>query len=188
VAVVVVPYVEPMLNPATRAVVQAVRAPHLFVQLDRGDVGAYGRLFRKLWGQGHTFVICEQDVIPTRAQLVGILTCGHDWCCYDYDTDLYPPGPMFGLVRFSAALMGAHPHAADSALVVGKRRDLEAPWWHIDSLMARDLTIRLSGAVRDGESCAALEGERHPWRRAGCVIHTPPVQHAHVGVPSGPLR
>jgi hypothetical protein len=60
--------------------------------------------------------------------------------------------------------MERHPHAAEVALVIGKRRDQECEWWRVDAMMARDLMIR---------------GER--WAE-----HVPVVHHAHVGAPSGP--
>jgi len=133
-------------------------------QIPRGDEYAYGRMFRQLWTAGRTFVICEHDVAPTPSQLEAILDCGHPWCSYGYDDGLYPDGPMFGLVRFDAAVLEQWPHAADIATIIGKRRDTEAEWWRVDSLVARDLMIR-----------------RVPW-----VQHGPPVRHLHAGPPSGP--
>jgi hypothetical protein len=153
-----------MLNQGTCRAVQQSSYWTRFVDLDPNDPGAYGRLIRQLWRSRTTVIICEHDVVPTPAQLYRIASCGHDWCSYSYDDGLYPDGPMFGLVRFSGAIMAAHPHAADVALVIGKRRDIEAEWWRVDALMARDLKIR--GV---------------PWTQ-----HEPAVHHAHVGPPSGP--
>jgi hypothetical protein len=163
-ATVIVPFVHGMLNQRTvRAVVNSGHW-HRFCDLDPRDPGAYGRLVRDLWARGSAFVICEQDVVPTGAQLDTLVGCGHDWCSYSYDDGLYPDGPMFGLVRFSGRVMARHPHAAEVALVIGKRRDVEAEWWRVDALMARDLKIR------------GVE-----W-----VQHEPAVHHAHVGGASGP--
>jgi hypothetical protein len=117
-----------------------------------------------LWARAETFIICEHDVIPTPEQLTEITGCGHGWCSYGYDDDLYPRGPMFGLVRFGRDVMVDHPAAAEVALVIGKRRDTEAEWWRVDSLVARDLMIR------------GVE-----W-----FEHTPTVHHVHAGPPSGP--
>jgi hypothetical protein len=153
-----------MLNPDTLKAVRNSDCYHRLVDLDPNDEGAYGRLFRQLWRSRTTVVICEHDVIPTPAQMAEVQFCGHDWCSYDYDDGLYPGGPMFGLVRFSGRLMARHPEAAEVALVIGKRRDTEAEWWRVDSLVARDLMIR--GV---------------PWTH-----HDTPVHHAHVGPPSGP--
>lgn len=161
---VVVPYVHGMLNQETYRAVQYSGHWCRFVDLDPADLGAYGRLVRRLWRSQTTVVICEHDVVPTRAQLDCIVSCEHDWCSYSYDGNLYPGGPMFGLVRFSGSVMVAHPEAANVALVIGKRRDIEAEWWRVDALMARDLKIR--GV---------------PWHE-----HQPVVHHAHVGPPSGP--
>jgi hypothetical protein len=163
-ATVVVPYVDHMLNPATRQAVMSFGYSHRFVQLDPLDEGGYGRLFRRLWSEWRTFIICEHDVVPTPGQLATLTTCGHDWCSYSYDDGLYPDGPMFGLAKFSGRLMSEHPHAADVALVIGRRRDVEAEWWRVDALVARDLGIR------------GVE-----WHQ-----HRPAVHHAHVGLPSGP--
>lgn len=132
--------------------------------LDATDPFAYGRLFRQLWADGRTFVICEHDVAPTFDQLYAILTCGHPWCSFAYDDGLYPDGPTFGLVRFDAAVMREWPHAANVATIIGKRRDEQCEWWRVDSMVARDLMIR-----------------RVPW-----FEHRPPVRHLHPGPPSGP--
>lgn len=161
---VVVPFVHGMLNRETCQTVAHSGYWHRFCDLDPGDLGAYGRLVRDLWQMGTTFVICEQDVVPTIDQLDRIVECDHDWCSYSYDDGLYPDGPMFGLVRFDARVMAEHPHAAEVALVIGKRRDQEAEWWRVDALIARDLKIR------------GVE-----W-----FMHEPAVHHVHVGPPSGP--
>lgn len=161
---VICPYVRGMLNPDTQRALWDSGLPVDFVRLPAGDETAYGRMLRNLWGGRETFVICEQDIVPTVAQLSEIAGCGHLWCSYNYDDGLYPDGPMFGLVRFSGGLMDLWPEAANVALVIGKRRDYEAEWWRVDSLVARDLNIR-----------------QVPW-----VLHTPAVHHAHVGPPSGP--
>lgn len=161
---VVVPFVHGMLNEDTCRTVAYSGYWHRFCDLDPLDEGAYGRLVRDLWGRQTSFVICEQDVIPTVDQLETIVECGHDWCSYSYDDGMYPDGPMFGLVKFSGRVMREHPHAAEVALVIGKRRDTEAEWWRVDALMARDLKIR--GV---------------PW-----FMHEPAVHHVHRGPPSGP--
>lgn len=153
-----------MLNPGTMEAVQYPPCRLRMVRLPRDDPGAYGRLFRSLWAARETFIVCEQDVIPTAGQLAEIAGCGHGWCSYQYDDGLYPVGPMFGLARFDGRTMWDHPYAAEVALVIGKRRDTEAEWWQVDSLVARDLIIR-----------------RVDW-----FSHEPEVRHAHVGAPSGP--
>lgn len=162
--VVVVPYVDDMLAAGTVRTVKACGFPYRFVQLDRSDMGAYGRLVRRLWEDRKDTIIVEHDVVPTVTQLQEIGDCGHDWCGFNYAGDLYPDGPMFGCVRLSSRLMRRHPYAATVALVIGKRRDEEAEWWRVDALMARDLMIR---------------GER--W-----TPHASRVEHLHAGAPSGP--
>jgi len=163
-ATIVVPFIRGQLHPDTLAAVRTCGQYHRLVDLDPGDPGAYGRLVRRLWRAQATVIICEHDVVPSPEQLATLQACRHDWCSYSYDDGLYPRGPMFGLVRLSGALMVRHPAAAEVALVIGKRRDTEAEWWHVDSLMARDLFIR------------GVE-----W-----FEHAPPVHHAHTGPPSGP--
>jgi hypothetical protein len=148
-----------MLDPATLRAIWRAKLPHTFHRLDTWDLGAYGRLFRRLWAKGETFIICEQDVVPTKAQLLAILTCDHDWCAYNYADDRYPPGPMFGLARFGAPALLAHPLAAERALILADEQDREVDWANVDNRVARDLKIR------------GLE----------CQFHVPPVRHAHPG-------
>lgn len=163
-ATVVVPFVHGRLNGATYKAVLESGFWCRFVDIDPTDEGAYGRLIRHLWRSASTVIICEHDVVPTRAQFEALASCGHDWCSYSYDDGMYPDGPMFGLVKLTGRLMTMHPHAAEVALIVGKRKDMEAEWWRVDALMARDLKIR--GV---------------PW-----FEHTPAVHHTHYGLPSGP--
>lgn len=160
---IIVPYVHGHLAQETMVAVRSSGYYSRFVDLDPLDLGAYGRLVRQLWRSRSTVIICEHDVVPTREQLTTLHECEHDWCSYSYDGDLYPGGPMFGLVRLSGRMMTEHPHAAEVALITGKRKDLEAVWWQVDALMARDLKIR--GVA---------------WHE-----HSPAVHHAHVGPPSG---
>ena len=155
-----------MLRDETRDAILAGPLPWRFVEFDRGDEKAYGRWVREMWADRAGLLICEQDIVPTHDQLLDIGTCGHDWCCYPYDDDLYPVGPMFGLARFSARLMRTHPHAAERALVGGYWGDEEAVWWNVDARVARDLLIRLG----QGSYC----------------MHDTAVRHLHVGAPSGP--
>ena len=183
---IVCPYVAGKLARPTQEALAMWPAPITWCQLPTDDHGAYGRLFRDLWRRGETFVICEQDIVPTVDQLAEISTCGHDWCYYGYDDNLYPEGPMFGLVRFDGRVMAEHPDAADRALSGSDGAGWQAPWWHVDSLVCRDLTIRLARPAPEGDGPDAQEWARHPWKRAGCVTHLPPVHHAHVGPPSGP--
>lgn len=161
---VVVPYVDGMLSENTRRVVAGSGLPRAFIRVTPGDDGFYGRLVRRLWSWQCDTIICEHDVEPTCGQLAELVDCGHDWCGFNYDDGLYPDGPMFGLVRLSRRLMVRHPHAAEVALVTGKRKDTDVPWWQVDAMMARDLMIR-------GET----------WRP-----HQTQVHHVHVGAPSGP--
>lgn len=161
---VIVPFVPGMLSGGTERAVRGSCLDARFVELDPDDEGGYGRLVRRLWLEQDDTIICEQDVEPTADQLGELCVCPHDWCGFNYDDGLYPDGPMFGLVRLSGRLKVRHPHAAEVALVIGKRRDTEAEWWRVDALMARDLMIR---------------GER--W-----TPHQSRVHHAHVGAASGP--
>jgi hypothetical protein len=159
VVTVYVPFVAGRLHPGTWAAVAGSGLPAQFWAIDPADTGAYGRLVRRLWVKGADMVICEHDVVPTRDQLTAIADCGHGWCSYGYDSDLYPDGPYFGLVRFSGQVMRAHPRAAEVALHTGNSKQYEVGWWEVDAMMARDLKIR--GVA---------------WFQ-----HRPPVHHAHNG-------
>jgi hypothetical protein len=149
------------LREETRQALLQAAVPVEWVRLDRSDPFGYGRMLRRLWRQERTFVICEQDVVPTVSQLWEIVSCGHLWCSYGYDDGNYPEGPMFGLCRFDWRLMHMWPAAAEISTIIGSRRDYEAEWWRVDSLLARDLQIR-----------------QVPW-----VKHLPPVRHIHPGGP-----
>ena len=160
----VVPYVHGMLNPRTAQAIGRSGYWYRLVDIDPNDHYAYGRLFRQLWRSASTFVICEHDVIPTQAQLDGILGCNHEWCSYGYDSDMYGRGPMFGLARFDRSVMLAHPLAAEVATMADREHDIGRTWHDLDAHVARDLFIR---GVK--------------WHE-----HNPPVEHAHYGPPTEP--
>lgn len=139
---IVVPYVQGKLSANAERVVKLSGWAYSILRLPADDPGAYGRLVRNLWRGASDLVVCEHDVEPTAGQLADICTCGHDWCGFNYDDGYCADGPTFGLVRLSRRLQVRCPLAADIALMVGARKDKEAPWWLVDSLMARDLMIR----------------------------------------------
>ena len=159
-----VPCTPDRLQPATLAAVALSGLPYRLVIFNPDDPYGYGRWWRQQWEKGETVIVLEHDVVPTRGQLLELERCGHDWCSYRYDSDLYGRGPMFGLVRFAGRVMRDHPLAADVALEDGERRPTEVGWWEVDYAMARDLLIR---GVQ--------------WHE-----HLPPVRHLHPGCPSGP--
>jgi hypothetical protein len=184
VTVVVVPYVEGMLRPETQAVVEQCGYAHRFVELGTDDDRHYGRLWRRLWSEGETFVICEHDVAPTLAQLDTICSCSHAWCSFNYVGGGFPNGPHFGLARYDARLMVAYPLAGEVGTRLpenpkwqrscdprvrlnGERAQKGGDegiveWWHMDSRVQRDLIVR---------------GVEHH-------VHKPPVEHLHYGAPT----
>ena len=162
--VVSVPCVADKLCRDTVRAVVASGYPYRFVFLNPDDDAAYGQWWRRVWARGETVIVCEHDVVPTKAQLATVQRCGHGWCSFAYHGSMYPRGPMFGLVRVADRTMHDHPFAADVALEDGERRPEPVPWWNVDSAMARDLMIR---GVQ--------------WHE-----HLPPVTHLHPGRPSGP--
>lgn len=182
---VVVPYIPTHLRPETVDSVRGCDLPHTFVELRQDQPQGYAELIIRLWRAARTFIICEQDIVPTTDQWRTLATCGHPWCFYDYDDQLYPDGPKFGLVRISRQVMLAHPQAAAVALMDHTAVGGLVPWWNVDSAMCRDLIIRLGRPAPEGDTPEARELATYPWKRAGAVCHTPAVRHLHDGPPSG---
>lgn len=96
---IVVPYTK-VYQPTVDAVADA-----RFVRVE-GDHG-YRNLLADLWSDGEAFTLVEHDVVPTRPQLDALDVCDEPWCFYGY----YPGHwvPVFGCVRFSAALIAGTP-------------------------------------------------------------------------------
>lgn len=76
---IVIPYVAGMLHHET------ARTPGgEFVQLPEDDPYAYWRLLLALYDHGQDFMIVEQDIIITQAQIDDINACPEPWCVYGY--------------------------------------------------------------------------------------------------------
>ena len=155
--IVYVPFVDPMLSDETLDAVKSAGVEYQLVQLDIADPYGYARFVGQLWLRGETFIICEQDVVPTEKQLHTIVSCGHKWCDYQYDTTSYPVGKMMGLCRFDSTILKAYPWVPGSALHVGTGHEHPVVWWNVDNRIARDLDIR----------------------HVEHVLHTPEVKHLH---------
>lgn len=114
---IVVPFTK--LHDATRDAVPEAR----FVLVDDRD--GYRKLLRDLWENGEAFTLVEHDVVPTRDQLDALEACPDPWCFYGYH-----PGhwiPVFGCVRFSAALIAG---------TEGVWNDPSWPWSQLDARFA----------------------------------------------------
>ncbi len=94
----VVPFSRGMLRDETRAAVPEAT----FVRMV--DDESYWRMLSRYWRQGHAFVIVEQDIVPTRAQIDTLWACSQDWCSFEYSMNGIV-APALGFVRFSASLL-----------------------------------------------------------------------------------
>jgi hypothetical protein len=123
----------------------------------------YAQLVAKLWRDGETFVLVEDDVAPWPGAVTEMLNCSHHWCGHHYALpgrwDFDGPNAMWGTCgccKVSETVMQAAP-------------DLYERWdvhdWHV-------FDVGFVAALRHvfGLEGTASENTFH--------VHTPPVAHA----------
>src|ERR1035437_9438761 len=149
----VVPFVVGRLSGATRAAVPDAT----FVRMI--DDQSYWRLLCRYWKLGQTFIVVEQDVVPTRAQIDTLWACPADWCAFAYDMNGIV-SPALGCTKFSAALLERT--AGLPAAIISEHRH----WQSLDAMII---------------------GELHR-RRFTEHVHEPAVRHLHEPEQAEPRR
>jgi hypothetical protein len=103
---VIVPFVS--LHPATRSVLDSYRVPVQYERLDGDD--AYRLLLQRLWREGETCVIIEQDILPWPGAIEELHQCCGLWCSCSYlYGGCYSLSHMLGCTKLSDRLMGLLP-------------------------------------------------------------------------------
>jgi hypothetical protein len=135
---ILVPHVAGCL--AQETVEALTGCPAEFVAMTADD--SYHRLVAGLWANGEGFITVEQDIVPTRAQMKGLITCPEAWCAFEYE---YPPFGRYsgmGCAKFSSQLVGRFPEALS---VTGRWHDSQHPpkhWCRVDGWLKRYLVER----------------------------------------------
>lgn len=134
---VCVPFVRGMLRSETHGRVLRSWPDCRFAELPASSPSAYARLLVSLWAEPGDLVICEQDVIPPPGSLKKLLRCKPLWCVHHYEGRYSEMDDALGLVRFSADLKRAYPHAMTAALCGGVGGHTWPHWRSCDQLIAR---------------------------------------------------
>lgn len=143
---VIVPYVPGMLHDEAAALGRPV-------DVSRSEWD-YWELVRQLWRGGQTFVLVEQDMAPSRAQVDNLFWCPERWCVHDYrvqqgtGADIAPWVGM-GVVKWSVELMAQEPDLVENIS--------QTTWSRLDETLGRALLA-------------------HGYAPH---IHEPPVEHLH---------
>ena len=101
---IVIPFTQGELEAVTRAWGEQNSAE--FHDLT-GDDEAYFHLLARLWRDGATFMVVEQDVVPPENAIAGLTSCRQPWCFHPYyyvETWRANSIPL-GCTRFAAALL-----------------------------------------------------------------------------------
>lgn len=150
---VVIPYVQHKLRAETQAVGASFNAA--FADLTGDDQG-YFKLLALLWLEGHGFILCEEDVVPTPALIQELWDCEAEWCSAWFrlyegelkDGESRPRHPRrfkvadtLALNKFGTTLLRRAPRAMQfaAARTMGRR--------HFNQL---DLVLVHQGAVLQG--------------------------------------
>jgi hypothetical protein len=73
------------------------------------DQHGYFNLFVSYWNQRRSFIVLEQDVLPTEEQFASMPACGEPWCTGTHVLfDGAPEIWSLGLMKFLAALTKRH--------------------------------------------------------------------------------
>jgi len=155
----VCPYTE--LRPETRMAAQLSGLRTRFEPMTY--MANYYTLMQRLWKRGETFILLEQDIVPTEAQFYDITICGHDWCGFPYQYASFGLYNGAGFTRFSGRLMAAFPTLITSTKAFDDGVHPPRHWCTLDGWM-REL-LQKAGIQK--------------------VDHSPPVRHLGVGSAHG---
>jgi hypothetical protein len=79
---VVVPYAPGRLHSVTRRVIESYELSTEWVELR--DYDDYRKLLRRIWDDGRTVVLIEQDVVPWPGAIEELYHCMGEWCSCAY--------------------------------------------------------------------------------------------------------
>ena len=117
------------------------------------------------WTQGQTLITCEQDIVPTPAQITALMDCPEPWCAYAYE---YPPFGHYagmGLAKFSDALIGRHPEAFTEIAKWSDPTHSPMHWCRMDGFLKQYLSEH-----GETQHVHGIVEHRHKGRPAhGCV-------------------
>lgn len=168
------------------------------VEFEVVDVSAdpleYGRLLRRLWEAGDTFVLVEHDLVPPAGAIAELLDCDRPLCGFDYaghEGDAV--GHSLGVTKFGDELMAIAPDAwkgwGDNRPLYRAGDDEHGYTFNRDGDgdLVRpghqwDLVewINLDGAIWDslaGYGIFVNDGEDRHLHRVTFHTHEPPVEH-----------
>ena len=127
-----VPYVVGMLRDATADAVLAQAPAARLVPIDPADLYAYGRTLARVAAESLDLIVVEQDVIPPRGAIAGLLACPDGWCGHRIDCGNGPADATLGLARFGRQLLRRHPDLFVRAAGRGKVGPARVPWNALD--------------------------------------------------------
>lgn len=139
---VVVPYVTGVVRDATQDAISACGQRHVFVELDAGDPYAYGKLLAELWNHDTDLVMVEHDMVPTAAQIRGLLDCSGLWCSHPYHVGSGRYTQGLGLCKFSHVLQRNLPMAGYLAAMSARGEAYRMHWAGLNESIERALTRR----------------------------------------------
>ena len=122
------------------------------------DTHSYWRLLCLYWKLG-SFIVVEQDVVPTRAQIDTLWACPQEWCAHRYQMDGIVESGL-GCTKFHSSLLERTAGLPDAII------DEHRHWQSLDAMVIGELHRR--GFVEH--------------------IHEPAVLHLHDYKPPEPRR
>lgn len=130
---IIVPYI--YRYPPTEEALAWWPDPITWYEVDRNR--AYLDLIQGLFKAGRDVIICEHDVVPLPAQLVSLVLCDRDWCCYPerpVGHGGWGSSPSFSLVRFRRSFLDANATVWDRLSDTRRAAGVyQEPWTMLDS-------------------------------------------------------
>lgn len=158
---VVVPFTS--LHPETYRALQAQADRHEIEYVYVGDDDyAYGRLLRRVWREGRTFMVVEHDIEVHPWTLDELEACSSPYCSCPYPWTTCV-GPAMGATKFSSDFTATYPDALEIACrIPSNYGDGRGGHW-------KQLDVFLQAAVL-----------RDFYNEQPCC-HLPPVRHLNEG-------
>lgn len=138
-AMVIVPFVDGMLRPETMAAVESCGAGYLTQPIATADAGDYARAFRDWWDLPMDIVIVEQDIVPTRAQLVELIDHPDEWVSAPYHVGEGRYTTGLGFCKIAASLRERWPDGATNITADPRGRGGYVSWQSLNEAVERHL-------------------------------------------------
>lgn len=139
---VVVPYVAGYLRAQTSDAVATCGVKVEMHPLEASDPYNYAKWLQSVWNTGGDLIVVEHDMVPTAADVRGLVRCEAEWCAHFYHVGMSRYVTGLGFCKFGHNLQRRLPLAAVHAASDPRTGRGLVPWQGLNEAIERTLVRR----------------------------------------------